>query len=181
MKRLVAATISLLWTAGFAAVSTICLFAADRGAAAAMAALHLPASVDLTAVADRPVFAGICFGAAIVSALFATVAITCAMNGSEHLSQAAFMSDMAFGGAAGLAALATVSLLAHAATPEIAVVVLFCLVLALSFRVARWALRPGIGDPAATDTTARVMALGAAASSNVVVFPLRPAAMGRMH
>src|SRR5690606_23629821 len=36
MTRLVAATISLVWAAAFAGLSTLCLFAADRGASAAV-------------------------------------------------------------------------------------------------------------------------------------------------
>lgn len=171
MTRLVAATISLVWAAAFAGLSTLCLFAADRGASSAVSVLGLPAAVDPAAWAGRPVFAGLSLGAAIVASLFATVALSSALNGPRHLSQDGFIADMAFGGAAGLLALAAISLLANAGSAEIGGLVLVALALAASFRASRWALRaPAPPAPA----PARLMAAEAAANTNVVPFPLKP-------
>jgi hypothetical protein len=172
MTRLVAATISLVWAAAFGGLSAVCLLAADRGPAAASLAFRLPAALDLGALAGRPVFAGLCFGAAIVAALFATVAVSCALNGRQHLAQGAFLADMAVGGAACLTALIGGALVLNADAPQIASLVLVAVALAASFRTLRWALKPPAPEPVAPAAVRR-MAADAAANTNVVAFPLK--------
>lgn len=172
MTRLVAATISLVWAAAFGGLSAVCLIAADRGAAAAGLVFGLPASMNLAALADRPVLAGLCFGAAIVAALFATVAVSCALNGRQHLAQGAFLADMAFGGAACLTAIVGGALVLNAAAPQLAALVLVAVALAASFRTLRWALKPPAPEPVAPAAVRR-MAIDAAANTNVVAFPLK--------
>ena len=171
MTRLVAATISLVWAAAFGGLSAICLIAADRGGVAAGLAFHLPASIDLEALAGRPLFAGLSFGAAIVAALFATVAVSCALNGRQHLSQGAFIADMAFGGAACLMAITGGALALEAAAPQVAALVAVATALAASFRALRRALKQPIAEQV-SPAGARRMAIDAAANTNIVPFPV---------
>ena len=177
MTRLVAATISLVWAAAFGGLSAFCLIAADRGPAAAGDAFRLPASVDPAAFAEAPLYAGLCFGAAIVAALFATVAVSCALNGRQHLVQGAFLADMAFGGGACLTAIVGGALALDAATPQIAALVAFAVALAASFGALRRALKPPAVEPAAPAAVRR-MAIDAAANTNVVAFPRATNAAG---
>lgn len=170
MTRLVAATISLVWAVAFGGLSVLCLVVADRGAAAAGLAFRLPATVDLAAFADAPVYAGLSFGAAIVAALFATVAISCALNGRQHLAQGAFLADMAFGGAACLTAIVAGATMAGAAAQQVGALVLVAAALAACFRALRWALNPPAPEPAAPAVVRR-MAIDAAANTNVIAFP----------
>lgn len=175
MERLVAATISTFWAAVFALLSAVSLFAADRGAAVAAELFHLPPAIDLAAYAGRPVFAGICFGAAIVSALFATVLVSSILNVRRQLAQGLLVADMAFGGAFGIAALVAAAFLVRAERAELGMLVLAGLLLAGSFRAVRWALRPlaPMPEPA---SALRKMAHDAAANTNVVAFPLKATA-----
>lgn len=172
MTRLVAATVSLVWTAAFGGLSVVCLLAADRGGAAAGGIFRLSGAIDLATLAGRPVFAGLSFGAAIVAALFATVAVSCVLNGRQHLAQGAFLADMAVGGGAGLIAMVGGALALSAAPPQIAALVLVAVALVASFRALRWALTPPVPAPVAPATVRR-MAADAAANTNVVAFPLR--------
>jgi len=173
MTRLVAATISLVWAAAFGGLSAFCLIAADRGPAAAGDAFRLPASVDPAAFAEAPLYAGLC----IVAALFATVAVSCALNGRQHLVQGAFLADMAFGGGACLTAIVGGALALDAATPQIAALVAFAVALAASFGALRRALKPPAVEPAAPAAVRR-MAIDAAANTNVVAFPRATNAAG---
>jgi len=178
MERLAAASISLLWAAAFAGLSLFALLAADRGVGEAVAAARLPISPDrLAEFADRPIFGGLCLGAAIVSALFATVAVSSALNGRQHLGQDRFIADMAFGGAFGLALVVSLAMFLRVDGAAFLAALFALCAIAGSFPAMRWAMR----EERVAPLVVRRMAIdAAAASSNIVAFPApsRPVAGG---
>lgn len=175
MRRVAAATLSLAWVAVFATLSVFALFAAEDGADAAAAAFRLPlASEDVAGIAGRPAFAGFCLGAAVVAALFATVAVTSFLNAERDPGQGKLVADMGFGGALGLSILAFLATYMHAASGLAAATVALAALLVASLLVMRSLM--AVQEPEASPVTIRRMALGAAANvaanENVVRFPV---------
>jgi hypothetical protein len=177
MRRLAAATLSFAWMAVFAALSGVTLYAAEDGAGATVAAFHLPLSADaVEGMASRPALAGFCLGAAVVAALFATVLVSAVINAENDLRQGIFIADMAFGGASGLTLLALLATLMHPIYMLAAAAVVLAGLLVTSFFAMRAALAVRDVGASGSSSVVRQMALGAAASINVVRFPIERAA-----
>lgn len=172
MKQAAAILTTLGWTALFALVAAFALFGAEDGAAAAIAAFGLP--LDGHAVATLPgkaVMGGLCFGATMVAALFATVSLSVALTAREGAAHSRFLSEIAHGGAFGIAGLVVLTL-ALAGSGVMLGASLFCLALLVASLVGlRAALADPAPQPAAVPVVARHMAVAAAANVNVVRFP----------
>ncbi len=172
MKRSAAILMSLGWTAVFGLVAAFALFAAEDGAARAIALFALP--IDGRAVETLPgraVMGGLCFGATAVAALFATAALANALSGRDNRSYARLIVEMAHGGGFGIAGLIvlTVALAASGTVLAASLAALAAMVASLLFQ--RHALADIVPAPAAAPVVARQMAMAAAANVNVVRFP----------
>lgn len=182
MRRLAAATLSLAWTAVFAALSVFALFAAEDGPAAAAAAFHLPISpADMSDIASRPAFTGFCFGAAVVAALFATVALSSAMNAGGQSGQGSAIADMGFGGALGLSVLCFLAAYVHSGD-GVAIATLAVAALLVASLLAMRSLLAARQTASDAPVAARRMALDAANvadNMNVVRFPVERVAGAR--
>ena len=176
MRRLAIAVLSLAWMAVFATGAWFCLLAAEDGVAATAASFHVSAASEaIAASAGRPALAGLCFGAAVVVALFATVLVSTLLNGEKDIAQGRFIADMAFGGGFGLAGLSAAGLLTHSAFVPASIAVLAGGALLASFLLMRAAMadREEPADP--LQAPARWRALDAAAQINVIRFPVERA------
>ena len=179
MRRLAAAALSLAWVAVFATLSVFALFAAEDGAGAAAAAFRLPlAPEEIAGIASRPAFAGLSLGAAVVAALFATVAVSSFLNTERASGQGTLIADMGFGGALGLSVLAFLATYIHSAHGLAATTLAVAGLLVVSLLVMRSLLAVQQAAPV-SPVTIRRMALGAAATiaanENVVRFPVERA------
>jgi len=174
MKRLTAALLSLVWTGFFSAAAWTFMLAAEDGVAATSAMLGLPAAPEnLVSLATRPVMAGLCFGATVVAALFATVFVSAMLTTEREVAQGRFVADMGFGGGFGLIGLAAAGLLGQAANMPALAVVLTGGALLASFLAMRSAMTEREeAAPAPRPLPARWLALDAAAQINVVRFPV---------
>jgi len=181
MKRLTAALLSLAWTAFFAAVAWSCMLAAEDGIDATAAHFGLATAPEtLASLATRPVMAGLCLGASVVAALFATVLVSAILNTEENIGQGRFVADMAFGGGFGLAGVTAAGLLAHSSFLPTLVAVMAGGALLVTFFAMRAAMAERevvvIGP---RPVPARWVALDAAAHINVVRFPIERVAGAR--
>lgn len=181
MKRLTAALLSLAWTAFFAAAAWAFMIAAEDGIHATAAWLGLPALPETAAtLATRPAMAGLCLGASVVAALFATVLVSAMLNDEENTGQGRFAADMAFGGGFGLAGLTAASLLAQSAFgPALAVVTTGGLLLVTFFAMRAATAERDMVAAGPGPLPARWVALDAAAHINVVRFPVERTAGAR--
>jgi hypothetical protein len=179
MRRLAAATLSLAWVAVFAAFSVFALFAAEDGAPAAAKVFGLPvAPEDIAGIASRPAFAGFSLGAAVVAALFATVAVSSFLNASEGSGRDMLVADMGFGGAIGLSVLAFLPAYMHSAPGLAVAMVAVSALIVVSLLIMRslLAVRPaGVDAPVAIRRIALGAAAAVAANANVVRFPVERA------
>ena len=173
MKRITAISLSLAWMAIFGMIAAFALFAAEDGAAAAVALFGIPIPAQgLETLPGRAVMGGLCFGATAVAAFFATTLAALLLGGgNETAPHTRFVNELAFGGAFGIAALVVLSLaLASDGAPFFVSVVGLALLVG-SFIAMREALAEPVIAPVAPTIVARDMAVAAAANVNVVRFP----------
>jgi hypothetical protein len=172
MKQTGVILISLAWTALFGAVAGFALYAAEGGAALAIATFGLPLEGHaIETMPGKAVMGGLCFGATAVAALFATVALSVALTGREGAAHTRFLAEIAHGGAFGIAGLVVLTL-AMSANGLMLGAALGCLALLIASLVwLRAALADPVPEPMAPPVVARQMAVAAAANVNVVRFP----------
>lgn len=172
MKRTAAILTALGWTAVFTLVSIFALFGAEDGAASAMERFGLPfAAPAFGSIPEQALMGGLCFGAAAVAALFATVALSHTLSPEEGASQTRYLNEIAHGGAFGVAGLISLTVALGGGGAALACALAWLALLVGSLVWLRTALADPLPVPLEAPVVARRMAEQAAANVNVVRFP----------
>lgn len=170
MRLTAAILISLGWTAVFGLVAVFALFGAEAGAPAAPLPLLLE-NLPLDNLSGRAVMGGLCFGATVVAALFATVALSVLLTGDDAASHTRFLAEIAHGGAFGIAGVVTALTAITGPGLVLGGVFAWLVLLVASLLALRAALADPAPAPLPAPEVARHMAVAAAANVNVVRFP----------
>jgi hypothetical protein len=172
MKRAAAILTSLGWTAVFGLAALFALFAAEDGAASAVLRFGLPYEFHaMGTLPGKAVMGGLCLGATMVAALYATVALSVLMLAREGAAHTRFIVEVAHGGAFGIAGLVVLFIALSGSGWMLAVALAVLALLVASLVMLRAALADAEEEPAQAPMVARQMAAAAAANSNVVRFP----------
>ena len=180
MRRTPTAIISIALSGLFAGLAALLLLAAEDGLATTLAALGLAVDagkVDL--MAGKPALGGLCLGAALVTAMYATAGVSALLDAVGRKSQDEMMLEIATGG--GLGILAACGLGAWVASADMIAATAFALAVVVV------AARSIVRRPAPVASEIRIepvpaprsLAVEAARNANVVRFPMERAARDR--